>query len=875
MGWLKRIFHKASEEKRLDSELQFHFEQQVADNVAAGMPPDEARRRARIEFGGLDQVKEECHEAQRGYFVETLIQDIRYGLRMLRKDLGFTAIAVLTLGLGIGANTAIFSLVNGVLLRALPFPNAQQLVSINGTYPKGAFAVMRDQVHTMDVAGYYEGHELNLTGVGDPVRLNGTLVSAELFTVLGASPQLGRTFRPGEDLAGKNSFVILSHALWQERFGGDPGVVGRLVNLEGVQREIVGVMPADFRFPSTQTDIWIPLDMDPRSEVHYWADDFMPVIGRLHAGTTIEQASAEIRLFQSRVKNMFPWPMPAAWNPAVAAVPLEGAIVGDFRSRLLILLGAVALVLLIACANVANLTLSRAATREKEIALRASLGASRLRIVRQLITESTVMAVVGGALGLFLASGGLSFIKAAFPADTPRLAEVGIDWRVLIFTVALAILTGLASGVVPALQSSRTDITESLKAGGRGSSVSVNRQWRKALVIGELGLAVLLVSSAGLLIRSLWALSHVNPGFRSEHVITARVTPNESFCNDRGRCEQFYRAVVDQVKALPGVSGAAVVNTLPLGGRVNKRAVDFEHYVPPPGNPGPLVWQVAVSADYFRLMNIPLLRGRGFTDADSSGNPPVAIVSASTARKFWPSAAAVGQHMEPTNVQDAYTVIGVVPDLRAYDLQHAEPNWIDGTVYVPYGPKATQPDGRMPAEMSLVVRSTVDQPQIEHLIREIVTALNPEAPVSEVKTMPAILSESVSAPRSVTYLFVSFAGLALILGVVGIYGVISFFVGQRTREIGIRMALGAQRIDVLKMVVNESLSLTLTGVTIGLVAAIGLTRLLGSWLYGVTATDPVSLGGVALLFAVVAVVACYVPARRATKVDPVIALRQE
>ncbi|HTS11901.1 MAG TPA: ABC transporter permease [Candidatus Limnocylindrales bacterium] len=875
MNWLSRLLRKPPEERQVDSELQFHVEQQVADYVASGMDPHEARRRARAEFGDVEHVKEDCYEARQAYFFETLWQDVRYGLRILRKDLGFTAIAVLTLGLGIGANTAIFSLVNGVLLRTLPFPNAQRLVSITGTYPKGAFAAMREQVHTMDVAGYYEGHELNLTGVGDPLRLNATLVSAELFSVLGATPKLGRTFFPGEDITGKNHFVILSYRLWQERFGGDPSVVGHWVDIEGVHREIVGVMSADFRFPSLETDIWVPLDLDPRNATHYWADDFMPVVARLHAGVTLEQATAEIRIFQSRVRGMFPWRMPDNWNPAVAAVPLEDSIVGDFRSRLLILLGAVALVLLIACANVANLTLARAATREKEIALRSSLGASRPRIIRQLITESTVMAGVGGALGLFLASGGLSFIKAALPADTPRLAEVGIDWRVLIFTAGLAVLTGLASGVVPALQSSKTDVTESLKAGGRGASLSVNRHWRKALVIGELGLAVLLVSAAGLLIRSLWALSHVNPGFRAEHLVTARVTPNQSFCDDRGRCEQFYRSLIDQLKALPGVSAAAIVNTLPLNGRVSKRAVDFENYVPPPGNPGPLVWQDVVSADYLRLMGIPILRGRSFTEADSAGNPPVAIVSESTARKFWPSGDAVGQHMMPTVVNDQYTIVGVVPDVLAYDLHHDEPSWIDGTVYVPYGPKASEPDGRMPAEMSLVVRTTLDQRQIERLIREIVTNLNPETPVSELRAMPEVLSASTSAPRAVTYLFVSFAGLALILGIVGIYGVISFFVGQRTREIGIRMALGAQRLDVLKMVVNEGLSLTLTGVAIGLAAAFGLTRLLRTWLYGVSATDPVSLLAVALLFILVALVACYVPARRATRVDPVIALHQE
>lgn len=875
MSWLTRMIHKSRADKQLDSELRFHVEQQIAENVASGMSLEEARRRARLEFGGIDQVREDCREAHRGHLVETILQDIRYGARMLRKNPSFTMIAVLTLALGIGANTAIFSLVDGVLLRALPFSHADQLACITGTFPKGAFADMRKQIRTMDVGAYYEGYELNLTGVGDPVRLNGTLSSSELFSVLGTSAQIGRTFAPGEDIAGKNSFVILSHALWQRRFSGDPNIVGHSIDLEGVHREIIGVMPAKFRFPSAQTDVWIPLDMDPRNEVHYWGNDFMPVVGRLRLRATLEQARAEIRLFQSHARTIFPWPMPETWNQDVSVVRLQTAVVGDFRDRLLILLGAVALVLLIACANVANLTLSRAATRRKEIALRTSLGASRARIVRQLITETIVLATFGGMLGLVFAWSGLSVIRAALPPDTPRLEEVGIDWRVLTFTAALAILTGLISGVVPAVQSSRTDLTESLKAGGRGASVFVSRSWRKALVVVELGLAVLLVSAAGLLIRSLWALSHMNPGFGSDHIVTARITPNESFCDDHGRCDQFYRSLVEQTRAIPGVSDAGIVNTLPLGGRVNKRAADFEGYVPAAGEPDPLLWEYYVSADYFRLMRIPLLRGREFTNADSAGTPLVAIVTASTARRFWPDADAIGKHMQATGDKDSYTIIGIVPDVRAYDLRHETPSYMNGTVYVPYGPKATVADGRMPAEMSLVVRTSNDASQIGKAFHDIAFSLNPEAPVSEIKTMPGVLSEAMSAPRSAMYLFVAFAALALVLGIVGIYGVISFFVGQRTREIGIRVALGAQRSDVLRMVLNEGVSLTVPGVALGFAAAVGLTRLLSSLLYGVSAIDPVSLGGVALLFAVVALLASYIPARRAMGVDPVIALREE
>jgi len=874
------VFGRKREMSDFSEEIQAHLEHEVERLREQGMSAEEAQAAARREFGNVTRAREEFYESARWMWWDELWQDGRYGLRMLGKAPGFTVVAVLTLALGIGANTAIFSLVNGILLRALPFPHSERLTFLTNTYPdaatypRGAFAEMRKQVRTMDVGAYYEGHELNLSGLGDPVRLNGTDVSAELFSILGTEAEIGRVFQPGEDAAGRNAFVILSYSLWQQRFGGDPNVVGHSIDLEGVNREIVGVMPASFHFPSARTDVWMPLNIDPRNEAHYWADAFMPIVGRLRPGATMEEAGAEIRVFQAHVRTLFPWPMTATWNAAVSVAPLR-TMVGDSRDRLLILLAAVASVLLIACANVANLTLSRAATREREIAVRTSLGAGRGRIVRQLMTESVVLAWFGGMMGLLFAWGGLSVIRATLPADTPRIENVGIDWRVLTFTAALAIVTGLVSGAVPALQTSRTDLTETLKTGGRGASSFGSKRWRRALVILELGLAVLLVSAAGLLIRSLWTLSHMNPGFGPAEVVTARVTPNESFCSDRGRCDQFYRNLVEEVRKIPGVNDAAVVNTLPLGGRVNKRSGEVEGYVPPAGESDPLLWENFVSANYLRLMHITLLRGREFTDADSTGTPPVAIIAASTARLYWPNGNALGMHIKLDNDPEAYTIVGIVPDVRAHDLQHEAPAWINGTIYVPYGPKDTLEDGGMPAEMTLVVRTSDNATQMGRAIHDVAFKLNPETPISELKTMPGVVSEAMSAPRSAMYLFVAFAGLALLLGIVGIYGLISFFVGQRTREIGIRMALGAQRGDVLRMVINEGLALALPGVAAGLIAALGLTRLLASLLYGVKATDPMALGTVAILFSLVALAASYVPARRAMRVDPMVALRHE
>jgi putative ABC transport system permease protein len=865
---------KRTQQEQLEQEIQSHLEMAKHDRMDRGETSAQAERSARREFGNVALVENVTRDQWGWLRLETFLQDLRYGARTLRKNPGFTLIAVLTLALGIGANTAIFSLVNGILLRPLPYPHPEQLVGLTGYYPKGGLAAMREQVRTMDVAGYVEGYEFNLTGLGEPVRLTGTLVSANLFSVLGTAPELGRPFSAGEDLAGQNNYVMVSHTLWQRKFASDPAVIGRSISLEGIPRQIVGVMPADFRFPSPKTDVWIPLDIDARNTLSYWAGDFMPVIGRMRPGATIEQCAAEARLFQSYVSTLFPWQMPETWNAGLSAVSLRDGLAADMRTRLLILLAAVALVLLIACANVANLTLARAAIREKEIAIRASLGAARHRIVRQLLTESVLMAAAGGALGFIFAAVGLSVLKSALPASTPRLSDVTLDWRVLIFTATLVIFTGIVSGLAPALQSSRTELTGSLKAGARGTTLSGG--WlRNILVVGELALAVLLVSAAGLLIRSLWALSHLDPGFRSENVLTVRVTPNESFCSEPSRCFSFYRDLVGRTESLPGVSAAALISTLPLGGRVHKRSINVEGYLPASAGIEPLLWMNMVSPGYFRAMGIPILSGREFAEADSSGSPRVAIVSADTARRFWPNQDAVGKHIRLVREKDWSTIIGVAADVRGYDLRRNVPEWMDGAFYLPYGPGATLETGSVPAEMTLVIRSATAAIQLEQPLRRLVSTLNPETPISEVQSMPAILSLAASTPRSTTSLFSAFAALALILGTIGIYGVISFFVGQRTREIGIRMALGAQRRDVLKLVLNQGLSLTLVGIGAGLLTALALTRFLGTLLYGVSATDPLDFAGVAVLFAVVALAACYMPARRAMRIEPLMALRDE
>jgi predicted permease len=865
-------------ENEMDAELRFHMEARAEDllreHAAEGLTRSEALRRARLEFGGVEKAKEECRETRGVGAFETFLQDLKYGARVLRKNPGFTAVAVMTLALGIGANTAIFSLVDGILLRPLPYPQPEKLVDVTGTYPKGAFVAMRERVTSIQPAAYMEGHEFNLTGQGEPERLTGTLASAEFFSVLGAKASLGRTFYPGEDRAGQNNFVVISNSLWQRRFGSEPSLVGKPIALEGVSRTVVGVMPAGFAFPSAKTDVWIPLDNDPRNTQSYWAGDFLSVFGRLRPGETTERARTEIRMFQSRVGELFPWPMPASWNANVSVVPLANGLVADVRERLVLLLCAVGLILLIACVNVANLALSRAATREKEIAVRTAMGAGRIRLIRQLLTESVLLAFFGGAVGVLLATEGLQILKIALPPDTPRLADAQIDWRVLLFTGALAIVTGFLFGLAPALHFSRTAIAESLGSASRGAAKSVSQALRGTLATAEIALAVLLVIAAGLLIRSFWSVSHANPGFRIEKIVTARVTPNEEFCQDAQRCLSFYDELLRRIEAQPGVNAAALVNTLPRDGRVAKRSLEIEGR-PAAGNaPLPLVWLNVVTPDYFRVMKVPVSAGRAFNAQDETSTP-VSVMSAATAHLLWPSEDAVGKHFRFAGEQEWRTVVGIVPDVRGYTFTQTKPDAFDGVIYVPYSTKATMEDGRIPSDMTIAISTQLDDRHVQDILRGTVANLNPEVPAGEVRSMTAVVADSVATPASTAWLFVAFAAVALLLGVIGIYGVLSFLVAKRTREIGIRMALGAQKLDVLWMVMREGLTYSLIGISVGLVFASAATRLLASELYGVSPVDPLTYGFAALVMGTVTMTACYIPTRRAMKVDPLIALRHE
>jgi predicted permease len=870
----RSLFNRKRIERELSDELLYHLDRLVEEKVSNGINPKDARSMALYDLGGMEQIKEECRDTRRVNYIESFIKDIYYGLRMLAKNPGFTTAAVLTLALGIGANTAIFSLVNGVLLRPLPFAEPNRLVSLTDVYPKGALAAMQANLRSMEVAGYSDGQELNLTGLVNPVRLYGAAVSANLFSVLGIRPELGRGFLPREDQLGKDNVVIFSHAVWQQKFDGDPKVLGRWTTLDGIGRQIVGVMSAGSSIASSKAQFWIPLHLDPGSAGSYWGSGYMPIMGKLRSSASLMQARAELRTYIPQVRRLFPWKMPDSLWAVSTVIPLHESLVGGVRTKLLLLLGATSLVLLIACVNVANLLLARATTRKKEMAVRAALGAGRMRIFQQLLTESIILAACGGVLGSLLAVKGLSWLKMILPDDTPRLLEVTMDWRVMAFTAGIAVLTGLIFGMFPAIHSSRIELTTPLKT-GRQHPAAARYRLRSLLATSEVALAVVLVIGAGLMIKSLWELSRVNPGFQSESILTAKISPNHAFCADFAGCSGFYNSLLEQARALPGVEDAAAVNVLPLSGRTSMFSADFEDHPRDPGDPAPVIWETIITPAYFRLMRIPLLGGREFSFRDMAPDaPPVALISSFTAQKLWPNQNPVGKRFRRTSNPAWTTVIGVVGDVNAYSLVAPLPEFASGAVYEPYGNGHIAGVPR-PVEMTLIVRATIATASFGEELRRLVGGVSHDVSVSEIRSLDRVVAESSVVSRSMALLFGAFAAVAMALGAVGVYGVISYSVMERTSEIGIRLALGAQKLEVMRLVLRQGAWVALTGIGIGLVAALAFTRFLSSMLYGVKPTDLQTFLGVSFILASVVLFATYIPARRAMKVDPIIALRHE
>lgn len=807
--------------------------------------------------------------------METLFRDIRYGCRMLLKKPGFTAIAALTLGLGIGANTAIFSVVNAVLLRPLPYRQPDRLVEIWETNPlKGwkdapaapaNFYDWEQQNEVFEGMANYSPSPGNfvLAGRDAPERLRGQTVSGNLFSVLGAKAALGRIFLPEETWKGKNEVVVLSHSLWKRRFGEDPNIIGQTISLDARNYSVVGVMPDGFYFPDKTTDLWLPWGLDPNRIANLRRPHFMRVVARLKSGTTLGQAQAEMTTIAGRLEQQYPG---TNIKMGVGLGLLHDWTVTDTRLPLLMLLAAVAFILLIACANIANLLLARAATRMREIAIRTALGAGRLRLVRQLLTESLIMSVVGGALGLMLAVWGTQLLLAFSPGNIPRFDEISIDASVFSFTLGVSFLTTLVFGLVPALASSKIDLNLSLKEGGpRAGGDARHNRARNLFVVVEVAFALMLLIGAGLMIKSFVRLERVNPGFDPNNILALQVSLPASKYKEDAQQIGFFQQALERVRNLPGVSDASITLTLPSQGPA--WTSDFTIEGRPPEEYGKEVRHNVVGSDYFRTMRVPLASGRVFNDYDDKDHPAVIVINEALAREFFAYEDPLGKRLKfskPEVEDDWFAIVGVVKDEKLEGLATD----VKPEVYQPFPQSANN-------AVSLLVRTERDPHTLIGAVRSKISELDKDIPLFDIKSMKELLYQSIARERFTVLLLTIFAGVALILSAVGIYGVMSYAVTERTHEIGIRMALGAHTGEVLKLVVRQGIKLALAGVGLGLSGSFALTRLMSQLLFGVSATDPLTFIGISALLTGVALVACFVPARRATKVDPMVALRYE
>ena len=809
--------------------------------------------------------------------MDVLWKNLVYSARMLWKKPSLTAVAIIAIGLGIGANTAIFSVVNTVLLQPLPFPQPKQLVNIaseqrnqtldgRGTFSVPDFLDVQKSSTTLQYVATFQGSGTFTTDGNEPERLLGAMVSYDYFNVLGVKPELGRVFTPDEDKPGAASVVVISHSLWQRRYAGDPNIIGREIDLGG-KTTVVGVMPAGFEFPISDDnqDFWEPLfaasfmTKEVREER---ANRFLPVIGRLKPGTTVEQAKADLDLISRQIEQSSPV---SNTNLIFNAVLMHEDLTRDYRTALLVMLGAVGLVLLIACANVANLLLARAVSRQKEIAIRVALGASRRRIAGQLLMESVLLALAGGAFGLLLATWGTDLLVAYGPADVPRLRDVGVDRYVLFFTLGLATLTGIIFGLAPALHASKPAPGNMLKESGRGVYTGRSRM-RSALIVSEVALSLMLLAGAGLLINSFWRLLQTDVGFNPEGVLALDIPlSRETYKTTEERVAAFQQLIA-RMKTVPGVRDVSVVSNVPLSD--NDIEVSFQIEGREPYKPGEeaVADYTVTGNDYFRTMDIALLRGRVFTDSDTANSPQVMVVSKAFTKVYFPNEDAIGKRiiLDGKN-RTPREIVGVVDDVRRKGLDSD----VQPEMYFSFVQK---PERRL----NLVIRSTTeDASQLTPAARAEVKAFNPGQIIWRAQTLEQLLSTSV-APRKFNMLLLGiFAGVALVLAAVGLYGVMSYSVGWRTQEIGIRMALGAKRTDVLRMVVRQGMTMTLIGLALGLVGVIALSRVMAGLLYGVSPTDPLTFIGVSIVLLVVALLACLIPARRATRVDPIVALRSE
>jgi putative ABC transport system permease protein len=875
---LKELVRRDKTESELSEELNAYLHNAAAAKVQAGATPEEALRSARLELGGMETVKYEVRAVGWEFALEVFMQDIRYGLRMLRKAPLFTAVAVTTIAIGIGANTAIFSLVDAILLRPLPYPESQRLI-VGGTQQRGAsgmdlmgaadFLAWRDRQQSFEQVAVLDqaGKSFALSGMGAPERIPGVRVSANFFSIFGVAPLKGRGFQPGEDRPGTSGVVVISEQFWRDHLGSDPEVLNRALTLDGKLHTIVGVMPAGFRFPSrSPVDVWAIRTLNPPASRPPYG---LVGLGRLKPGVSIRKAVAELNDIAAQVTAQYPS------SPDLVGVmmPMKEWMVSDISTALLVLLGAIALVLLIVVVNVANLLLARATVRQREVAVRMALGASRKRVVRQLLTESAVLSLLGGVIGLFLAYIAVRAFLAFGPGQMPRLEEVGINSGVLLFTFVVCVGSGILFGLAPALETSRPSLIEPLKDANRSSSSASAYRTHRALLVFEVALALIVMIGSGLLVRSFVRLSDVNPGIQTDYVITAAISLPNKYA-DPPQITQFWQQFLEKVQTLPGVKAAGITMSLPpnLLAITNPFTVEGQAY--DRNHPLQLAEEMTVSPGYFRSLGIPLVKGRFFSPSDkveSIKDPMIVIINETMAKQYFGSKDPIGfrsQTGDPDPNSPWETIVGVVGDVKYSGLDSGS----GPTLYVPYNENGWAMWAR---EMYLVVRSSGSAPGIVPAIRTQLAGMDSTIPLAQIRTMDELLDESLVQQRFRTWLVTGFAALALLLSAIGIYGLISYSVSQRTREIGVRIALGAQRSNVLGLVLRDVLQVLAFGLLLGLVGALSATRIMRSLLYSTSATDPLSFAATSFTLIAVALLACYIPAHRATKVDPMVALRYE
>ena len=874
---LRALFRRDRLEAELDAELRYHVDQLAQQNIDGGMSPDNARRAALLAVAGIEQQKEACRETRGVSRIEHFWLDLRFGARMLRKAPAFTLVAITALALGIGANTAIFSIVYGVLFRPLPYPDADRVATVYMRFqgrgiPRGTMSMAdfltwraRNTVFEEPVLRSIVSDRFDISsGTGDPEQVRGSSVTAGFFSALRVEALVGRVFGPGEDRSNSERLVVLSEGLWRRRYNGDPSIIGQPMILNGVPHTIIGVLPESFRFAQApNAQLWTNLLVVPPTRRGPF---FYIGMARLKPGATMEQAQAEMDAVAANVTRETGGKYQAVKFPVV---PLREAVTYRVRSALLILFGAVFFVLLISTVNVANLSLSRARVREREIALRSALGADRARIVRQLLTESVLLSLLGGATGLFVADSALRLVRALNPGNLPRVADIHLDLTVLAFTFAVSILTGIVFGLFPALQTSHANLDASLKQGGKGTVGAAHNRTHGVLIIVETALSLVLLIGAGLLIRSLNRLQQSDAGFTADpaSIVFAPITlSGPRYQNNTASVQSFFARVTEKVKSIPGMKSFTISDGLPPDHESDSDTfvIQGRPYSP---TENPSISVVTVAPGYFRMLGIPVVSGREFNDADTAISNPVVIVSESWAKRYFPGESALGHRIKASgpdlNATPFMEIVGVVGDVKYEGMQ-------GGTLA--YYPAQSQ----APASSTfLLAQPAIPMDAAVAAIRRAVHEVDPSVVVQQPRRLEDIVYESVAQPRFRTILLTTFAGLALMLAAIGIYGVIAYSVAQRSNEIGVRMALGARRRDVLRMVVNDGMKLTASGLLLGAVAAVALTRLLSELLFDVRPTDPLTFGGMIVLLAGVSLLACAQPAWRATKVDPIATLRHE